>query len=169
MGDPFRNPGAGLPPSKYGAGYTVGDGATEPPATYGYPAQYPHQTPEPSAAVHYPPPPGQYPEMVMPVAYMPVAKTNGMSIAALVCSLVFAPLGIIFGHIALSQIKRTGEDGKGFAIAGLVIGYIFTALLVVYIVVVVIFLGALGSAINDSTYYDSTYYSMALAAFPTPS
>ena len=49
--------------------------------------------------------------------------TNPMAIAALVSSLVLAPLGIIFGHISLSQIKRTGEDGRGLAIAGLAIGY----------------------------------------------
>jgi Domain of unknown function (DUF4190) len=35
-------------------------------------------------------------------------------------------LGIIFGHIALSQIKRTGEVGRGLAISGLVIGCIWT-------------------------------------------
>ena len=97
----------------------------------------------------------------MPVGYMPAAKTNGMAIAALVCSLVFAPLGIVFGHIALSQIKRTGEDGRGLAIAGLVVGYIFTAILVVYLIFVVIFLGALGSALNDSTYESDYSYSMA--------
>ena len=31
---------------------------------------------------------------------------------------------IITGHIALSQIKKTGEQGRGLAIAGLIIGYI---------------------------------------------
>ncbi|WP_396882481.1 DUF4190 domain-containing protein [Mycobacterium sp. SMC-4] len=99
--------------------------------------------------------------MVMPVGYVPVVKTNGMAIAALVCALVLAPLGIVFGHIALSQIKRTGEDGRGLAIAGLVIGYIFTGIVVLYFVVVLIFIGWLSSVVNDSNYYDGTYYSMA--------
>ncbi len=31
---------------------------------------------------------------------------------------------MIFGHIALNDINKTGKDGKGLAIAGLVIGYI---------------------------------------------
>ncbi|WP_280763349.1 DUF4190 domain-containing protein [Prescottella agglutinans] len=31
---------------------------------------------------------------------------------------------LVFGHIALSQIRRTGESGRGMAIAGLVLGYI---------------------------------------------
>ena len=32
--------------------------------------------------------------------------------------------GIICGHISLSQIKKTGEQGRGMAIAGLIIGYV---------------------------------------------
>ncbi len=28
-----------------------------------------------------------------------------------------APLGIVFGHIALSEINRTGQDGRAFAVA----------------------------------------------------
>ena len=56
-----------------------------------------------------------------------------MAIVALVSALVFAPLGIVFGHIALSQIRRSDEDGKGLAIAGLVIGYIFTGLFLLVI------------------------------------
>jgi hypothetical protein len=31
--------------------------------------------------------------------------------------------GIVCGHMALSQIRRTGEEGRSLAIAGLVIGY----------------------------------------------
>lgn len=57
----------------------------------------------------------------------PVAATGGtnsMSIVALITGLTVAPLGIIFGHIALSQINRTGQEGRGFAIAGLVLGYL---------------------------------------------
>ena len=49
-----------------------------------------------------------------------------MAIASLVCAFLFAPLGIIFGHISLSQIKRTGEEGHGLAMAGLVISYLIT-------------------------------------------
>ena len=45
-------------------------------------------------------------------------------VVALICC---APLGVIFGHVALSQISKTGEGGRGLAIAGLVIGYIACA------------------------------------------
>ena len=34
--------------------------------------------------------------------------------------------GIIAGHIALGQIKRTGEGGRGMALAGSIIGYVYT-------------------------------------------
>lgn len=33
-------------------------------------------------------------------------------------------LAIIFGHIARSQIKHTGQKGSGLALAGLILGYI---------------------------------------------
>ena len=33
-------------------------------------------------------------------------------------------LAVIFGHIAISQINRTGEGGKGLATAALIIGYL---------------------------------------------
>ena len=53
------------------------------------------------------------------------AKTNGLAIAAFVISLLCCNvLAVIFGHIAISQINRTGEGGKGLAIAALIIGYL---------------------------------------------
>jgi hypothetical protein len=55
--------------------------------------------------------------------------TNGLAIASFVTSLFgLTILGIIFGHIAQSQIKQTGQGGSGLATAGLVIGYIFLVL-----------------------------------------
>ncbi|MFC8934238.1 DUF4190 domain-containing protein [Rhodococcus sp. NPDC057135] len=50
-------------------------------------------------------------------------RTNSLAIAALVCGFVFAPLAIVFGHISLGQIRRTGEQGHGLAVLGLVLGY----------------------------------------------
>ena len=46
---------------------------------------------------------------------------------------VFFPLGIIFGHVARGQIKRTGEGGQGLATAALVIGYLQVILIVAVI------------------------------------
>lgn len=61
-------------------------------------------------------------------------QTNGMATASMVCGLIgfFACgltsiLAIIFGHVAQSQMKRTGEGGNGMAVTGLILGYIVTA------------------------------------------
>ncbi|WP_328354330.1 DUF4190 domain-containing protein [Mycobacterium sp. NBC_00419] len=157
------NQGPALPPSRFGAGYTVGPPESPAPtyaASTGYgspdPGYFPLPT-EPPGRVSYPEPvpqPGVYPAQPLAFAYpVVVRRTNAMAIAALASSLVLAPLGIIFGHIALSQIKSTGEDGKGLAIAGLVIGYIFTAIVVLWFVVFGMFLSALSSAVDESNNY----------------
>lgn len=73
--------------------------------------------------------------------------TNGLSIASLVSGIVALlftwPFGIvglapvIMGHIAVKQCKERGQDGKGMAIAGLVMGYVAIAgfLLIVGIII----------------------------------
>ncbi|HEU4426261.1 MAG TPA: DUF4190 domain-containing protein [Pilimelia sp.] len=43
-------------------------------------------------------------------------------------AMVFPPLGIYFGSKAKQQIAETGERGVELATAGLVVGWIFTAL-----------------------------------------
>ncbi len=51
-----------------------------------------------------------------------------MAVASLLCSsigwlCIIGPLlGLIFGFLALNQIKQTGQRGRGLAIAGIVIG-----------------------------------------------
>lgn len=59
----------------------------------------------------------------------PVAgpQTNTLALLSFIFSLLGGLLGIVFGHIALSQIRRTGEGGRGLAIAGLVLGYAWLA------------------------------------------
>ena len=58
---------------------------------------------------------------------MQAQSTNVFAVLALVFGILGGLLGIVFGHIALSQIRRTGEGGRGIAIAGLVLGYIYLA------------------------------------------
>ena len=65
------------------------------------------------------------------------AKTNTLAIIALVSSFFISLLGVILGHIALNQIKTTGEGGRGLAIAALVIGYVSMALAVILIIIMV--------------------------------
>ncbi|NDL59642.1 DUF1707 and DUF4190 domain-containing protein [Phytoactinopolyspora mesophila] len=80
-----------------------------------------HQAPLPAAPGH-----------PMPPAYAPTRSTNGYALASVICggagfmTGISAIAAIITGHIALSQIKRTGEEGRGMAVAGLVMGYVVT-------------------------------------------
>jgi Domain of unknown function (DUF4190) len=63
-------------------------------------------------------------------AYAPASvgqRTNALAIVALILGIVIPLGGIICGAIALGQIKRTGEAGRGLALAGLIIGIAFTA------------------------------------------
>jgi peptidyl-prolyl cis-trans isomerase B (cyclophilin B) len=53
----------------------------------------------------------------------PGSRYNVLAIVSLVTAFFISLVAIVTGHIALSQIKRTGENGRGLAIAGLVIGY----------------------------------------------
>lgn len=40
-------------------------------------------------------------------------------------------IAIPFGHIALHQIKQTGEEGHTAAVVGLVLGYLWLAVIVI--------------------------------------
>ncbi|WP_099244581.1 peptidylprolyl isomerase [Mycobacterium sp. shizuoka-1] len=88
---------------------------------------------------YYPPPPYGSPYGPGPYAYPAPPPTNGMAIASLICAFLFAPLGIVFGHISLSQIKKSGEEGRGLAIAGLVISYLVTVLSIVVVLAGIVF------------------------------
>lgn len=53
------------------------------------------------------------------------ARMNPLAIVSFVVSLLGLGLaGAVLGHVALVQAKRAGERGRGFAIAGLVLGYL---------------------------------------------
>jgi hypothetical protein len=72
----------------------------------------------------------------------PVTKTNGLAIASLACGIAqfaFGPMAtipaIVLGHVARHQIRRTGEQGAGLALAGLVLGWAAVILGIVLIVV----------------------------------
>lgn len=58
--------------------------------------------------------------------------TSGWAIAALVCGIVGASvLGIIFGFVALSKIRKSGLRGKGLAIAGISLSGVWILLVAV--------------------------------------
>ncbi|HEY8452671.1 MAG: DUF4190 domain-containing protein [Micromonosporaceae bacterium] len=58
----------------------------------------------------------------------PQTGYNALAILSVIFAFLFPPLGIVFGHLAKRQIRRTGEQGDSLATAGLVIGYLVTAL-----------------------------------------
>jgi len=62
------------------------------------------------------------------------AKTNSMAIASLILAFLIWPLGIVFGHIARHQIRRTGERGMGLTLASLIISYVWGAAVIILIV-----------------------------------
>ncbi len=100
------------------------------PPTYEQPPAYDQPPGYDQASAYAYPPPNAYQGYAGP---MP-PKTSGMAIASLVLSLLglfplylIGPIfGVIFGHMALGEIKRSGGavEGQGLAIAGLVTGYI---------------------------------------------
>ena len=61
-------------------------------------------------------------------AAAPARPTNTLSIIALVGAFVIPLAGIIVGFIALGQIKKTGEGGHGLALAGVILGIVFSVL-----------------------------------------
>jgi hypothetical protein len=69
--------------------------------------------------------------------------TNSWAVVALVCAMVgflVAPveiLAVVFGHIARGQIRRSGEEGGGMALASLIVGYSVLALYTAVIVTVI--------------------------------
>lgn len=75
------------------------------------------------------------PAPAAPYAAAPAAPaTNVLAIIALIGAFVMAPVGIVCGHIALGQIKKSGEGGKALAQWGMILGYVFTALWLLIIV-----------------------------------
>lgn len=79
----------------------------------------------------------------MPPSAPPAATgTNTMAILAIVFAFVAAPLGIVFGAIGRSQIRKTGQQGKGLATAGLVLGIVFTLLVVAAVVIPLVLAGS---------------------------
>ncbi|MST32241.1 DUF4190 domain-containing protein [Acidimicrobiaceae bacterium USS-CC1] len=83
--------------------------------------------------------------------------TNGFAIASLACSvaallpfvgIVGAILGIVFGFVARSRIRMSGERGAGLAMAGIVVG---TVMLVVAVVLLAVILGAVTTVVHNNS------------------
>jgi len=131
----------------------------QPPRPEGEHPDSPPPPPPPPAppAAYAPPPPAYPPPGYAPPGYpapgyatpgYPVkAKANGLALTSMILGivgitvglcLIFFPvmpiLAVVFGHIGLTQIRKTGAPGRGYAIAGLVTGYIGIALAVLWLI-----------------------------------
>ena len=58
-------------------------------------------------------------------------KTNAVAMVAVVLVFFNPVAGLILAHIALIQIKRTGENGRTSALVAAVLGWILSGVLVV--------------------------------------
>lgn len=94
-------------------------------------------------------PPSGYPGYGYPTV-VAAPPTNGMAIAAMVVSLVgilglcgyglggyIGVVGAVLGHIAKRQIRERGESGDGMALAGIILGWIATAIAVIATIIIV--------------------------------
>ena len=68
-------------------------------------------------------------------------KLNTLAVVSIASALtsIGAVAAIITGHVALTQIKKSGESGRGLALAGTIIGYVTIAAL----------MAAIGAAVNE--------------------
>jgi hypothetical protein len=149
------------------AGYP--DAPTPPPLPpepgYGPPAQQPYYE-QPAQPPYYEQPTSQgYPQ---PYAYgsspgygyAPAQKTNALAITSLVSGIaafvifpvIAAIVAVITGHIALRQLKTSGEAGRGLALSGTILGWVGIGLGVLAVVFVVWVAVAFGSVAATSTY-----------------
>lgn len=130
--DPTYPAAGDQPPGSGGPGYA---GAGVPPPG---PAPAPSYGPPPVGGYAYPAG-GTY-------GYTGVPKNNGLAIAAMVCSFFFwiyglgAILGIVFGFIARSQIKKSNgtQRGEGMALAGIIIGFAGLVIGIIVLIVVIV-------------------------------
>ena len=63
-------------------------------------------------------------------------RYNVLAIVGFILAFVFALAGLVVSIIALSQIKKTGERGRGLAIAGIIIGLLSIVFGILYFVLV---------------------------------
>lgn len=72
-------------------------------------------------------------------------RTSGLAISSLVTGILgMGIVPVILGHIALSKIKKAAGalEGRGLAIAGLILGYLQIVILAILFVISFLFVGA---------------------------
>jgi hypothetical protein len=120
------------PPDPYSNPYSQPEPNTQ-PNPYAQPNPYTQPTaPIPSSV----PPTSPYGQGYGGYTIMAGPPQNTLALTSMILSLagllvlVTAPIGAILGHVALKQIRETGESGEGMAKTGIIIGWIITGLFV---------------------------------------
>ena len=94
-----------------------------------------------------PPEPSRVPEPYPPASgrqpFPAERKTNTLAIVSLVSAFFVSLAAVITGHLALGQIRRTGEGGRGLAVAGLVLGYVGIVGTIFAVVIAIVFAATL--------------------------
>jgi len=133
----------------------------QPRQAYGAPNEPNGWSGQPGASVPNDPYSQQRYGFTPPPPYAP-PKTNAKSVVALVLGIVsivlpylgllIGILAIIFASLSFKEIKRTGEQGKGMAVAGLVCGIVGTAIYAIIILFVIIAVFAFSDVGTNNNY-----------------
>ena len=107
------------------------------PPSWERPGQQPPPPPPPPPPPYQPPPPGYQQQYGYP-GYPQSPGTNGFAIASMVLGIIWiywigSILALVFGYVAKSQIRETGQSGSGMATAGIVLGWIGVGFLTLFI------------------------------------
>jgi peptidyl-prolyl cis-trans isomerase B (cyclophilin B) len=102
------------------------------------------EAPQPPTTTSAPPYPPSYVYPSTPYGYYASPPTNTLAIVSFILAFVVAPAGFVLAIVALRQIARSGEGGRGLAVAGLVVSAVVLFIFVVYVVLLVSFIAFIG-------------------------
>lgn len=137
-----------LSPSEGAPGYAAPPVTAPAASPYGAQAGIPQNYAAPSAPGYPASPYTSYPAYAGQAYSAQPAKTNVLAIISMIAgiaglTLLFGTIlpsvaAVIMGHISQKQIRTTGENGKGMALAGLITGYVGLALAVIFWIIVIV-------------------------------
>lgn len=91
-----------------------------------------------------------------------LAYTNTFALVSVITAFISPIAAIVFGHMALGQIKRNGDAGRGLALTGLIIGYSYFVMIALFVIFYISMIGimfasfaAIASEVSSSA--GSTY------------
>ncbi|WP_313557439.1 DUF4190 domain-containing protein [Miniimonas arenae] len=151
--NPYGTPPTAPLPTSWPAG-SAGTADAAPGTGYGYASAAETAYAAPYSSTPYGSPTAPQPYVTQPyVTQQAVRPTNQLAIIGFICSLagvatgISVFVGIVLGHIALSQIRRDpNQEGRGFAVAALAIGYGLLALGVLFVLFWVVVLASVAGA-----------------------